>query len=71
VLIDDVQVEDYDAFAIPGGFREFGFKDEAFNERTLELIRDFDSHDKPIATVCVAAFALAEISVTKLKRAFM
>jgi len=69
VLIDDVRVEDYDALAIPGGFREFGFNDEAFNERTLELIRKFDFYNKPIATVCVAAFALAESGILKGRKA--
>ncbi|MFA9375991.1 MAG: DJ-1/PfpI family protein [Lachnotalea sp.] len=69
VLIDEVKVEDYDALAIPGGFREFGFNEEAFDERTLEMIREFNSYNKPIATVCVAAFALAESGVLKGRKA--
>ena len=69
VLIDEVQVEDYDALAIPGGFREFGFNEEALNERTIELIRKFDSYNKPIATVCVAAFALAVSGILKGRKA--
>jgi len=69
VLIDDVQLEDYDALAIPGGFREFGFNEEAFDRRTLELIRKFNANNKPIATVCVAAFALAESGILKGRNA--
>lgn len=69
VLINEVNVDDYDALAIPGGFREFGFKDEAFHPQTLKLIQDFHSQGKPIATVCVAAFALAESGILKGKRA--
>jgi len=69
VLIDDVQLEDYDALAIPGGFREFGFNEEAFDIRTLELIRKFNANNKPIATVCVAAFALAESGILKGRNA--
>jgi len=69
VLIDEVDVSDYDALAIPGGFREFGFKEEAFHPKTLDLIRKFDEQGKPIATVCVAAFVLAESGILKGKRA--
>lgn len=69
VLMDEVNVKDYDALAIPGGFREFGFKEEAFNPKTLEMIRSFYEQGKPIATVCVAAFALAESGILKGKKA--
>lgn len=69
VLIDDIDVNDYDALAIPGGFREFGFKEEAFHLKTQNLIRAFHNQGKPIATVCVAAFALAESGILKGKRA--
>lgn len=63
ILMQDVQSEEYDALAIPGGFQEYGFYDEAYDERTLELIRTFDRAGKPIATVCVAAFPLAKSGV--------
>lgn len=69
VLIDDVNTDDYDALAIPGGFREFGFKDEALHPKTLDLIRRFNDENKPIATVCVAAFALAESGILKGRNA--
>ena len=69
VLIDEVDVNDYDALAIPGGFREFGFKEEAFHLKTQALIRAFHEQEKSIATVCVAAFALAESGILKGKRA--
>lgn len=51
------------------GFREFGFKEEAFHPKTQNLIRAFHKEGKPIATVCVAAFALAESGILKGKRA--
>ena len=68
-LIDDVSAEDYDALAIPGGFEEYGFYDEAYHEKTLELIRAFHQLEKPIATVCVAAFALAKSGILKGRKA--
>ncbi len=69
IIIDDVNPNDYDALAIPGGFREFGFKDEALHPKTLDLIRKFNDAKKPIATVCVAAFALAESGILKGRKA--
>ncbi len=32
ILLNEVRIDDYDAFAIPGGFEEYGFYDEAFSE---------------------------------------
>lgn len=68
-LIDDVCVDEFDALAIPGGFREYGFNEEAHHEKTLKLIAEFDKAGKPIATVCVAAFALAKSGVLKGRKA--
>ncbi len=42
-VMDEVSADEYDALAIPGGFEEFGFYEEAYNEQLLELIRLFDS----------------------------
>ena len=53
-VMDEVSADEYDALAIPGGFEEFGFYEEAYNEQLLELIRLFDSQKKWIATVCVS-----------------
>lgn len=41
--IEEVSADDYDALAIPGGFEEFGFYEEAYNEKLLDLIRQFNS----------------------------
>lgn len=69
ILIDDIIVSDYDALAIPGGFREFGFFDEGFDPKTKQLIREFDSQGKPIASVCVAAFLLANSGILQGRKA--
>ena len=69
ILIDDVDVDQYDALAIPGGFEEYGFYKEAYHEKTLNLIRSFDSQHKPIASVCVAAFPLAKSGILKNRKA--
>lgn len=67
--IDEINVDEYDALAIPGGFEEFGFYEEAYNERFLNLIREFDSKGKIIATICVAALPLGKSGVLKNRRA--
>lgn len=68
-LIQDIDVKDYAALAIPGGFEEYGFYKEAYHEDTLNLIRAFHQEKKPIATVCVAAFPLAKSGILSGKRA--
>lgn len=67
--IEEICAEDYDALAIPGGFEEFGFYEEAYDERFLNLIRDFDAQGKPIAAICVAALPLGKSGILKNKRA--
>lgn len=62
-IIDEIDVNEYDALAIPGGFEEFGFYEEAYDERFLNLIRTFDSQNKIIATVCVGALPVGKSGV--------
>lgn len=67
--INDINVDDYDALAIPGGFEEFGFYEEAYDERFLELIREFDKQGKIIAAICVAALPLGKSGVLMGRKA--
>ena len=67
--IDEINVYDYHALAIPGGFEEFGFYEEAYDERFLNLIREFDIKGKIIATICVAALPVGKSGVLKNRKA--
>lgn len=67
--IDEVDVNDYDALAIPGGFEEYGFYEEAYDEKFLNLIREFDKHGKIIATICVAALPVGKSGVLNGRKA--
>lgn len=73
VIVDKTIVEinagDYDALAIPGGFGEFGFYEEVYDEKFLRLIRDFDAKGKIIASVCSGAFPLGKSGVLRNRRA--
>jgi len=68
-LIEEIDVNDYDALAIPGGFEEYGFYEEAYDERFLNLICEFDKKDKIIATICVAALPVGKSGVLKGRKA--
>lgn len=68
-LLNEINVEDFDALVIPGGFGDAGFYEEALSEPFLELIRSFDRRQAPIAAVCVSALSLAAAGVLKGRRA--
>lgn len=67
--IGEINVDEYDALAIPGGFGEFGYYEEAYDERFLNLIQEFDASGKIIATVCSGAFPVAKSGVLKNRKA--
>lgn len=67
--IEEIDLDDYDALAIPGGFEEFDFYEEAYDEKLLELIRKFDSLGKIIATICVGALPLGKSGILKDRKA--
>ncbi|KOF56272.1 MULTISPECIES: DJ-1/PfpI family protein [Clostridium] len=67
--IDEIDVNDYDALAIPGGFEEYGFYEEAYDEKFLKLIREFDKQGKIIATICVAALPVGKSGVLNGRKA--
>lgn len=67
--LDKIDMREYDALAIPGGFEEFGFYEEAYDERFLELIRAFHASGKTVASVCVAALPVAKSGILKGHRA--
>ena len=63
MLLKDVYVDDFDALAIPGGFEEAGFYQDAYSEAFLNLIREFNEQGKLIASVCVGALPLAKSGI--------
>lgn len=67
--IDEISVDDYDALAIPGGFEDFGFYEEAYHPALSKLIQEFNRAGKPIASICVAALALGKSGILKDRKA--
>jgi len=67
--IGEINVNEYTALAIPGGFGEFGFYEEAYDERFLELIRKFNEQGKIIASICSGAMPIGKSGVLKGRKA--
>ncbi len=63
IEFDKINMEDYDALAIPGGFKNSGYYDDVFDERFQNMIREFDKNNKIIAAVCAAAAPVAKSGV--------
>jgi 4-methyl-5(b-hydroxyethyl)-thiazole monophosphate biosynthesis len=65
IEFDKIKAGDFDALAIPGGFEKSGFYQDAYDERFLDLIREFDKEGKIIASICVAALPIGKSGVLK------
>jgi protease I len=61
---DEVSPEDYDGLVIPGGRAPEYIR---LNERLLEMVRHFDTANKPIAAICHGAQVLAAAGVIEGK----
>lgn len=68
-LLDEIDVENFDALVIPGGFGDAGFYEEALSEPFLEVIRSFHRRQAPIAAVCVSALSLGAAGILVGRRA--
>jgi protein deglycase len=69
LTFDQIRASDFDALAIPGGFEKAGFYEDAYDERFLSLIREFDQANKIIASVCVAALSIGKSGVLSNRNA--
>ncbi|MBN1789811.1 MAG: DJ-1/PfpI family protein [Bacteroidales bacterium] len=67
-LIGDIDIGAFDALAIPGGFEVYGFYNDAYDEKFLDLIRGFKANNKFIASICVGALPLGKSGVLKGKK---
>ncbi len=67
-LIDDIDIAGFDALAVPGGFEQYGFYEDAYNDKFLNLIRGFRVNDKLIASICVGALPLGKSEILNGKQ---
>jgi len=68
-LLPDVNIDEFDALAVPGGFETYGYYEEAYSEPVANLIRRFEELGKPIASICVGALPLANSGILKERKA--
>ncbi|ARU62122.1 DJ-1 family protein [Tumebacillus avium] len=69
LLVSDVNVDDFDALALPGGFETAGFYEDAYREDVLDLIRAFNAQGKVIASICVGALVLGKSGILQGRNA--
>jgi protein deglycase len=68
LIFDEVNIDDYEALAIPGGFEKYGFYNDSYDEKFLELIRAFYKRNKVIASVCTGALPIGKSGILKDKK---
>ncbi|MET0776303.1 MAG: DJ-1/PfpI family protein [Pseudomonas mandelii] len=68
-LLSEVDLDSFDALALPGGFEPSGFYEEALSEPFLAVIRHFVAAGKIVASVCVSSVCLGVAGVLKDKDA--
>lgn len=68
-LVNEVDIDSFDALVIPGGFKNYGYYEDAYNIEFLKIIREFNSQNKIIASVCVGALPLSKSGILKNKNA--
>lgn len=68
-VIDEINPDEFDALALPGGFEEFDFYKEAYHEKFLELVRNFNNRKKIIASICVGALPLGKSGILQGRKA--
>lgn len=68
-LVSDLDLDSFDALAVPGGFDGAGFYQDAMSEEFLAVIRHFEARGKIVASVCVASLALGAAGILHGRRA--
>jgi len=62
-IADEINVDEFDALAIPGGFEEYNFYRDAYNDKFAEIIKLFYQKKKTIASICTGAFPVAKTGI--------
>lgn len=68
-LLSDLNLEEFDALAIPGGMEWAGFFKEAYGDDFKRTIQHFAQRNKSLSAVCVASLALGHADVLRGRNA--
>ena len=55
-----LNLDDFDALAIPGGMEWAGFFENSLSDEFIEVVKHFIAKSKPVAAVCVASTCVAK-----------
>ena len=69
LLVDEIDIDRYDALVIPGGFGMAGFFKDGKNPKIQDIIQKFYKKNKIIVGICTGAILLGEASVLQNKKA--
>ena len=64
-VAEEIDVNQFDALTIPGGFEVYGFYNDAYAEKFLDIIRDFKAKNKIIVSICVGALPVGKSGILK------
>lgn len=67
-LAEEIDVNAFDALAVPGGFKDYNYYNDAYDHAFLNLIQRFNDQNKWIASVCVGALPVAKSGVLNDKK---
>jgi 4-methyl-5(b-hydroxyethyl)-thiazole monophosphate biosynthesis len=68
-MLADVDLNEFDALALPGGFEPSGFYEEALSEPYLAAIKHFINAQKIVASVCVSSLSLGRAGALQDRKA--
>lgn len=68
-VISEINVDEFDAIAIPGGFEEAGFYEDGFTKEVLDLINKFNDAKKLIVSICVGALIIGKSGILQGRKA--
>ncbi|MEJ2880428.1 DJ-1/PfpI family protein [Pedobacter sp. GR22-6] len=66
---DEIDFDDFDALAIPGGFENYGFYTDAYSRSFSDVIKNFNYQKKTIASICTGALPIAYSGILIGRRA--
>jgi len=67
-LVQQINADEFDAIAIPGGFEEYHFYDDAYHHKFSEIINLFYQGKKIIASICTGALPVAKTGILHGKK---
>ena len=62
-LLEEIDIRSFDAIAVPGGFEEYDFYKDAYDERFLQIIREFNNEHKIVASICVGSLPVGKSGI--------